>query len=201
MVQDLSREEEQRGWRRAYIWGISAAGVVAIVIVSGLFLTDYYMPDRAGMESMTETPVDLADGTQHQAAGVATISTRETTEFGTYLTDGFGRPIYLFKADQQGTSQEPAVSKCYDACAKAWPPVMSAGGPKAEGQVDKDRLGTTERRNGAMQVTYDGWPLYLFARDVGPGKPTGQDVEDFGAEWYLVTPEGEKVGNRAKDTG
>lgn len=200
MVQDLSRTEEQRGWRKAYIWGISGAGIVALVIVSGLFFMDYYTPDRAGMESMTETPLDVTDDTQHQTVSAATISTRETAEFGTYLTDGFGRPIYLFKADQQGTNQAPAISKCYEACAKAWPPVLSAGAPKAEGQVENDSLGTTERRNGATQVTYNGWPLYLFARDVGPGKPTGQDVEDFGAEWYLIRPSGEEV-HAADDVG
>jgi hypothetical protein len=44
------------------------------------------------------------------------------------------------------------------------------------------------------------WPLYHFAKDFGR-EATGQDVEDFGGEWYLVTPQGEKVGHRKEGTG
>jgi hypothetical protein len=35
--------------------------------------------------------------------------------------------------------------------------------------------------------------LYYFARDESAGDTKGQDIEGFGAEWYLVSPEGEKV--------
>jgi len=56
-------------------------------------------------------------------------------------------------------------------------------------------LGTVQRRDGAMQVTYNGWPLYYYARDQNPGDTNGQDVEGFGGEWYLVTPEGHPVGH------
>jgi predicted lipoprotein with Yx(FWY)xxD motif len=62
-------------------------------------------------------------------------------------------------------------------------------------------LGLVERRDGSAQVTYDGWPLYHFAKDFGPREATGQDVEDFGDEWYLVTPQGEKVGHEVEGTG
>jgi hypothetical protein len=44
------------------------------------------------------------------------------------------------------------------------------------------------------QVTYNGWPLYYFASDVEPGHTRGHDIEGYGTEWYLVTPEGEKAG-------
>ena len=27
----------------------------------------------------------------------------------------------------------------------------------------------------------------------GPGETKGHDIEEFGAEWYLLTPEGEKA--------
>jgi predicted lipoprotein with Yx(FWY)xxD motif len=50
-----------------------------------------------------------------------------------------------------------------------------------------------ERKDGANQVTYNGWPLYRYVKDVGPQTATGQDVSEFGGEWYLVTPTGEEV--------
>ncbi len=56
-----------------------------------------------------------------------------------------------------------------------------------------DLIGTFERDDGKMQVTYGGWPLYHFVRDKAPGDTNGQDVEGFGAEWYLVSPSGEEV--------
>ena len=50
-----------------------------------------------------------------------------------------------------------------------------------------------ERTDGSMQVAYNGKPLYYFARDENAGDTKGQDVEGFGAEWYLISPEGEEV--------
>jgi predicted lipoprotein with Yx(FWY)xxD motif len=44
-----------------------------------------------------------------------------------------------------------------------------------------------------MQVTYNGWPLYYFAPDEQPGDTKGHEVDGFGAEWYVVTPEGEPL--------
>jgi predicted lipoprotein with Yx(FWY)xxD motif len=203
MVQDLSRKEEQRGSRQAYMWGLGIAAMVAVIAIGGLVLTNSYVaPDRAGMEETTQPQTDLVNEPRGETVGAATIATRDDPELGTYLTDGFGRAVYLFEGDEQAGGQEQAESKCYEDCAKVWPPVTSASAPAAEGQVDAGRLGLVERRDGsAQQVTYDGWPLYHFAKDFGPREATGQDVEDFGAEWYLVTPQGEKVGNEAEGTG
>jgi len=46
---------------------------------------------------------------------------------------------------------------------------------------------------GAESCDYHGWPLYYFTRDEDADAPQGQDVESFGGEWYLITPDGEKV--------
>jgi hypothetical protein len=45
-----------------------------------------------------------------------------------------------------------------------------------------------------MQVTYHGHPLYYYAADAStPGKTKGEDVDQFGAAWYLVGAQGESV--------
>src|SRR5690606_28510886 len=36
-------------------------------------------------------------------------------------------------------------------------------------------LGTIERTDGTMQVTYNGWPLYYWASDMEPGDVNGQN--------------------------
>ena len=59
-----------------------------------------------------------------------------------------------------------------------------------EDPTDPDLLGTTERDDGAMQVTYNGWPLYHFGGDQAPGDRNGHGVGDV---WYVVSPEGAPV--------
>ncbi|MDZ7811542.1 MAG: hypothetical protein U5L11_17650 [Arhodomonas sp.] len=65
----------------------------------------------------------------------------------------------------------------------------------AKGELDPALLGAIKRKDGSRQVTYNGWPLYHFVKDQDSGDTSGQDVEGFGAEWYLVAPSGAKVGH------
>jgi hypothetical protein len=39
-------------------------------------------------------------------------------------------------------------------------------------------------------VTYNNWPLYYYTPDSAPGDTKGQGLDQFGAKWYLVTPDG-----------
>ena len=47
-------------------------------------------------------------------------------------------------------------------------------------------LGTITRDDGSLQVTYNGMPLYYYAKDMARGDTTGEGVGD---EWYTVAPE------------
>lgn len=122
---------------------------------------------------------------QTWAAGAATVSTAQSSDYGTYLVDSDGMSLYLFTTDVQGEK-----STCYDACATAWPPLLTDGETMAEGSAMADMLGTIERKDGTMQVTYNGWPLYYFVKDKAAGDTAGQDLHGFGGGWYLVNPEG-----------
>jgi len=124
------------------------------------------------------------------------LDVRQKEGLGTFLTDASGRSLYLFEADTAAAGGRQRASTCYDECAQAWPPLLVQGEPvPANPAVRAQLLGTVQRRDGAMQVTYNGWPLYYYARDQNPGDTNGQDVEGFGGEWYLVTPEGHPVGH------
>src|SRR5918996_27257 len=63
------------------------------------------------------------------------------------------------------------------------------GRPRAGRGVDRDLLGTIERRDGRRQVTYKGQALYFYVED-----PRGQvlcnDVLEFGGTWYAVDSRG-----------
>ncbi|HKJ95136.1 MAG TPA: hypothetical protein VKA32_05870 [Gammaproteobacteria bacterium] len=127
----------------------------------------------------------LADGPQ--------IQVKHSEKIGDYLTDSEGNTLYLFGKDEQG------MSTCHDACARAWPPLLTDGAASAGAGVDADRLSTTKRKDGTTQVTYGGWPLYRFVKDGAPGDIHGQEVNGFGGEWYAVSPAGGKA--EAGETG
>jgi predicted lipoprotein with Yx(FWY)xxD motif len=116
----------------------------------------------------------------------ATVMTK-TGPMGTYLTDAQGKSLYLFVADTTSTST------CFGACAAAWPPLVTAGAAKAGSGVDQTKLATTPRSGGSTQVTYNGHPLYLYAGDTAAGQTTGQGLNQFGALWWLVNPQGAAI--------
>ena len=41
-------------------------------------------------------------------------------------------------------------------------------------------------RDGARQVTYNGYRLYTYAGDNGPRQTNGEGIVSFGGTWYLV---------------
>jgi predicted lipoprotein with Yx(FWY)xxD motif len=107
----------------------------------------------------------------------------EDSDFGPMLFDRTGQAIYLFDVE---TTSEP---RCYDACAEAWPPVYADGSPVAGRGVDRDLLGTVRRREGRLQVTYAGHPLYFYAHE-GKREVLCHDVVLNGGTWYVVQPDG-----------
>lgn len=105
-----------------------------------------------------------------------------TSALGDHLVDGAGRTLYLFKPDAQGEST------CYDQCEANWPPFT--GTVTAGSGVDAGLIGSTTRNDGSSQVTYNGWPLYLFANDAAPGDTNGQGINDV---WYVVAANGDAI--------
>lgn len=89
------------------------------------------------------------------------------------ITTEEGLSTYTFDPDTGG------VSTCYDGCARAWPPVLTTVREQAA------PLGTTERKDGTLQLTYQGQPLYLYVGDAAPGDKTG---DGLGGVWHLARP-------------
>ena len=128
-------------------------------------------------------------GQQQQSLPGIKVAEVEGQGLGTFLVDSSGRSLYLFTADSPGAGG----STCYEDCAEKWPPFVVDTEPVTGEGVDASLLGTLTRRDGEMQVTYNGWPLYYYQQDENAGDVEGQDVHGFGGEWYLITPAGEKV--------
>lgn len=120
------------------------------------------------------------------SGGAGVVSAAEVGDLGTILVDSEGRTLYDFHKDNG------SKSACYGSCAGAWPPLLTEGDPKAEGGAQAGMLGTTKRKDGTTQVTYNGWPLYTYVGDQSPGEANGNDIDQFGAEWYALQPDGQE---------
>ncbi len=107
------------------------------------------------------------------------------SEFGQILFGRDKQAIYMFQNDSRNKSA------CYEECAREWPPVITKGEPRASGGAKASLLGTTKRRDGKLQVTYAGRPLYYYAHE-GPGEVRCHNVDLNGGLWWVVGPDGKR---------
>ena len=136
-------------------------------------------------EGSATTAAENAPATTASRRGRA-LSTH-SSQFGRILSDGRGRALYIF------TREKTKKSRCYGDCAVAWPPFLTKGKPRAAGGTRSKLLGTTRRRNGKLQVTYRGKPLYYYVTDTKPGQVTCQDVDEFGGTWLVADKNGRAI--------
>ncbi len=121
------------------------------------------------------------------AETAAVVSTAAVGNLGKVIVDAKGFTLYDFHKDKGGKSA------CYGACAKVWPPLTTTGKPEVGKGATASKLGTIKRKDGTLQVTYAGWPLYTYEADRKPGDANGNDIDSFGAEWYALLPSGEEA--------
>jgi predicted lipoprotein with Yx(FWY)xxD motif len=121
------------------------------------------------------------------AAGGTAVGTHSTYR-GKVLANSRGFSLYMFAKDRKG-----GKSTCNGQCAVVWPPLLTSGRPVAVKGVKQKLLGTTRRSNGKLEVTYNGYPLYLYAPDTKPGDANGEGFVQFGAAWYLLNTRGQPV--------
>ena len=145
-----------------------------------------------GSTQAAETSESGAKGGYGEGTGASSgssdgiVSAAKAGDLGTILVDSQGMTLYDFHKDKG------SQSACYGGCAAAWPPLLTEGDPQAQGAADRSLLGTTKRKDGQVQVTYNGWPLYTYAGDSKPGEANGNDISAFGAQWYALMPNDEE---------
>ena len=136
-------------------------------------------PSPAG-EMMATPESTMTEGTPMAEMGPAMVMVHNDSMYGPVLTNSHGMTLYVFTHDMNGEST------CTGTCATTWPPLLTHGTPAAGSGVT-GKLGTTTRSDGSTQVTYNGMPLYTYARDMASGEAHGQGV---GGVWFVATPTG-----------
>lgn len=144
---------------------------------------------RGGTYGAGESSETKSGGSEVAGGEGAVVSLASSPKLGMILVDSNGMTLYDFHKDKGTTSS------CYGACAEGWPPLTTEGEPQVGNGASSSQLGTTERKDGTMQVTYAGHPLYTFVGDKGPGEANGNDVSAFGAQWYALKGNGEEAGD------
>jgi predicted lipoprotein with Yx(FWY)xxD motif len=121
------------------------------------------------------------------AGGGAPLDVTTDPKLGKIIVDAKGRTLYDFVIDKGTTSV------CYGACASLWPPYTTNGKAVAGTGVSAALIGTTKRKDCSSEVTYAGHPLYYYAPDQKRGQITGQALNQFGAPWYALAPNGREI--------
>jgi predicted lipoprotein with Yx(FWY)xxD motif len=177
---------------RAFAYVVAA--LIAVPLIAGCG-SSKSKSSASTSTGATSTRATTTSTTASSDAGSPETIKAKRSSLGTILADGEGKTVYLFEKDKGTTST------CSGACASAWPPVTTDGAPKAGGGVQTAMLTTSKRSDGTTQVVYGGHPLYYFVRDADSGDAYGQGIDGFGAEWYVLGPNGKKVEGGGHKSG
>jgi predicted lipoprotein with Yx(FWY)xxD motif len=140
--------------------------------------------DDAGAAGGASPVTSSPESSSSAPAEDAVLATADS-DLGEIVVDGEGMTVYVFDRDTPGSGQ----SACSGGCLEAWPPVVAESeSPTVEGVSGE--VGTITRDDGTLQVTLEGYPLYLWQNDTAPGDTTGQGVQGV---WWVVAPDGTKI--------
>lgn len=165
--------------------------VLASLIVAGCG-DDDEQPTAPRQQTGSAAKTATAAPDERQTDTATSTTSRSGTQivagespFGRMLFDARKQAIYIFERDAN------RQTVCYGECAEAWPPVYTTGEPVAGSGVRSSLLGTIERRDGRMQATYAGKPLYYYAHEK-PGEVRCHNVNLNGGLWWVVGPDGKR---------
>lgn len=159
--------------------GLGAGLILALAGCAG--------PTNDGPGYTTAPPTTAATAAPKPAAGKPISLAVATTSLGQAVTLN-GRTVYRFDND----TNQPPKSTCDGQCLAAWPPLLTDGtATVVSAEIDSAKVGTLTRADGSVQVTLNGWPLYLFAQDKSPGDIKGEGAAN--GKWHVIAPDGKPV--------
>jgi predicted lipoprotein with Yx(FWY)xxD motif len=165
--------------QRARMLGLITATVLAVAACGSSGATQ--APGGYGYGSGATAAPSPAPSTAPGTTG-ATVEFKAAGSVGTVLVAGSnGMTLYTFDKDVANSG----TSACTGDCLARWPALTVASGTApVAGPGVTGTLGTITRADdGALQVTYNGLPLYFFAGDTKPGDTNGNYTG-----WRLVMP-------------
>jgi predicted lipoprotein with Yx(FWY)xxD motif len=162
---------------------VGAASAAIVLIMAGCSSNDSgsASPSSAAAPSTSASSAASSPSASASASASGDLAVADS-KFGDIIVDSKGMTAYYFTKDKKDSGK----SVCTGECLAAWPAIEATSDtPTGDGITAK--LGTITRDDGTKQVTVDGMPVYLWAKDKAPGDVTGQGV---GKVWYVIAPDG-----------
>jgi predicted lipoprotein with Yx(FWY)xxD motif len=171
-----------------------------LVVGVAVVLTGLVAGCGGGSQSATPTTGGVAGAKKQSSQPSTTFSTAKVSGLGTVLVDGNGRTVYILT--NGGHTNVP----CTDAtgCTKLWPDLPLPSGmsaAKAGMGLQASLLSTKKLSDGETYPTYNGWLMYEYAGDSGPGQANGEGIKSFGGTWYVLDPSGNPVKAKSGGSG
>lgn len=155
------------------IWTI--VGILIVAIAWFWFTTQTAAQDY----SEGQTKANAAQEYRSEVEPIPLLRVATTTGVGPHLVARNGMTVYRTDKDSRNKSN------CAGACVLAWPPyVLTSSQTLIGGGGAAGKVGTMKRRDGSIQVTYEGAPLYFWKKDVKPGEARGEGM----GKWHVVRP-------------
>jgi predicted lipoprotein with Yx(FWY)xxD motif len=159
-------------------WAVAAAGIGSLVLLltacggSSSSSSSAASSSTAGTSNAAGQP---SSGPSLPAKGTQVLIVQHSA-VGWVLAEASGTVVYTYGGDSKGGSPT-----CTGACASVWPAVT--GVPQA-GPADTlpGTLGTVAMANGAKQITYNGYPLYIL-KGAGALSTKGNGMD---GKWHVI---------------
>lgn len=114
-----------------------------------------------------------------------TVSVAQSSKYGMVLVSAGGHTLYRYTPDSKGHNT------CSGSCATYWPAYVLKGTakPTAGSGASSGLLGTIKHGK-SLQVTYAGYPLYMYVGDSKAGQVNGEGKDKT---WYVIDSKGALV--------
>jgi predicted lipoprotein with Yx(FWY)xxD motif len=146
----------------------------------------------AGIVMAIAAALAVAAAASHaSAAGSGAQVKVAQTSLGRILVDANNHTLYMFAIDKNGKSA------CYGSCATYWPALVTRNTHVVGSGVKQSLLGTTMRKDGKRQITFDHHPLYRYVADTKAGQIKGQGLNVSGGLWWVLSPSGSPIKKTA----
>ncbi|MGR3496705.1 hypothetical protein [Citreimonas sp.] len=117
-------------------------------------------------------------------------------EVGRYIVGPGGRPVYMFDTGARGGDYLPPLESCLARCREAWPPVFVDAETNlvVPDDLDSQLTGMVPESEGERLVaSYNGYPLFYYAREDESEGPSGHGIHTHGGWWITIAPDGEPI--------
>ncbi len=117
------------------------------------------------------------------------IQLQTSSVLGTYLADKDGRTLYMFSNDANGQPN------CTGSCELTWPPfnIANFSANSLDPQLKMSDFAVLTTTSGKQQLSYKGWPLYLYAPAVNgvntPEVPKVTSGDGVAGIWFIAKPD------------